>query len=132
MHHMYEKNQAQQHKLLFTPSHTRAAVIGLSLIAALGLAACNDKKDDPQKAQAAAQGRARGHREVLAGDGRASTAGAGAGLHFDAGREGDSGPESEQAARRAVAGLSPGRAHLRHPLRECPVRRRSRRRAHRE
>ena len=55
MHPMYEKNQAQQRQPLFTPSYTRTAVISLSLIAALGLAACSDKKEDPQKAQAAAQ-----------------------------------------------------------------------------
>lgn len=55
MHPMYEKNQAQQRQFLFIPSHTRAAVISLSLIAALGLAACNDKKEDQQKSQAAAQ-----------------------------------------------------------------------------
>ena len=55
MHPMYEKSQAQQRQFLFAPSHTRAAVISLSLIAALGLAACSDKKEDQQKAQAAAQ-----------------------------------------------------------------------------
>ena len=55
MHPMYEKKQAPQRQPLLAPSHTRAAVIGLSLIAALGLSACNDKKDEQQKAQAAAQ-----------------------------------------------------------------------------
>ena len=55
MHPMYDKSQAQQRQFLFAPSHTRAAVISLSLIAALGLAACSDKKEDQQKAQAAAQ-----------------------------------------------------------------------------
>ena len=55
MHPRYEKSQAQQRQFLFAPSHTRAAVISLSLIAALGLAACSDKKEDQQKAQAAAQ-----------------------------------------------------------------------------
>ena len=55
MHHMYEKNQAHQRQPLSAPNYTRAAVVSLSLIAALGLAACNDKKEDPQKAQAAAQ-----------------------------------------------------------------------------
>ncbi|RGE40739.1 efflux RND transporter periplasmic adaptor subunit [Comamonas testosteroni] len=52
---MYEKNQAQQRQFPFAPSHARAAVISLSLLAALGLAACSDKKEDQQKAQAAAQ-----------------------------------------------------------------------------
>lgn len=55
MHRMYETNQAPQRQFMFAPSSTRAAVISLSLIAALGLAACSDKKADQQKAQAAAQ-----------------------------------------------------------------------------
>ncbi|PIF98763.1 membrane fusion protein (multidrug efflux system) [Comamonas sp. 26] len=55
MHPMYEEHKALDNQPKFAASCTRSMAISLSLIAALGLAACGDKKEDPQKAQAAAQ-----------------------------------------------------------------------------
>lgn len=55
MHHMYETHQAPEKLLKSAAQHKRALVLGFSLIAALGLTACSDKKEDAQKAQAAAQ-----------------------------------------------------------------------------
>ncbi|CAM4211416.1 efflux RND transporter periplasmic adaptor subunit [Comamonas aquatilis] len=55
MHHMYETHQAPEKQSKPAAQYKRTMVIGLSLIAALGLAACSDKQEDAQKAQAAAQ-----------------------------------------------------------------------------
>lgn len=55
MHHMYETHQAPEKQSKPAAQYKRSMVIGLSLIAALGLAACSDKQEDAQKAQAAAQ-----------------------------------------------------------------------------
>lgn len=55
MHHMYETKQATECMPKSSTTNTRVLAIGLTLAAALGLAACNDKKEDSQKAPAAAQ-----------------------------------------------------------------------------
>lgn len=55
MHLMYGTNQATESQTKSAARHTRSMAIGLSLIAALGLAACGDKKEDSQPAQAGAQ-----------------------------------------------------------------------------
>ncbi|WP_415796489.1 efflux RND transporter periplasmic adaptor subunit [Comamonas aquatilis] len=52
---MYETHQAPEKQSKPAAQYKRTMVIGLSLIAALGLAACSDKQEDAQKAQAAAQ-----------------------------------------------------------------------------
>ncbi|MEG0052778.1 MAG: efflux RND transporter periplasmic adaptor subunit [Comamonas sp.] len=52
---MYETHQAPEKQSKPAAQYKRSMVIGLSLIAALGLAACSDKQEDAQKAQAAAQ-----------------------------------------------------------------------------
>lgn len=56
MHPVYETNQANESLPKAAVLHPRSVAIGLSLIAALGLAACGDKKGEPERAQAAAQG----------------------------------------------------------------------------
>ena len=55
MHNLYETHETAGIPSKSASQHTRTIAIGLSLIAALGLTACDDKKADAQKAQAAAQ-----------------------------------------------------------------------------
>ena len=57
MHNLYETHETAGIPSKSASQHTRSIAIGLSLIAALGLTACDDKKADAQKAQAAAQAR---------------------------------------------------------------------------
>ena len=55
MHRLYETHETAEIPSKSASQHTRNIAIGLSLIAALGLSACGDKKEDAQKAQAATQ-----------------------------------------------------------------------------
>ena len=55
MHRLYETHETAEIPSKSASQHTRSIALGLSLIAALGLSACGDKKEDAQKAQAATQ-----------------------------------------------------------------------------
>ena len=54
MHPVYEASHAAKAPLFAPHARLRAIALGVAVVSALSLAACGDKKDDPQKSQAAA------------------------------------------------------------------------------
>lgn len=55
MHPVYEATHAAKNRHPASPSRMRTVALGAALMTALALTACGDKKQDPAKAQAAAQ-----------------------------------------------------------------------------